>query len=269
MLLNELESRFNLLLTPGEFKDFCPNGLIVKGSSGDPQVTSVVTGVSLRADLISRAIANGSNVIVVHHPNGFWFSDKEKRVLDTQYGEYMRMLLQNRISLFGFHLPLDAHPTLGNNATVYKLLGLKGTLIARSDRPNHPDRLMEGNTSFADRFMDGNIGFGGVGVITDELLRKVFPHGYQSFGFESGKEYKVAICTGSGTSELEKARARGYNMFITGEIRESTPIYSAETGMAVIAAGHHRSEIFGVENIATWLNDNGVDARFIDLDNPI
>lgn len=258
MLLSELESRFNLLLTPGEFKDFCPNGLIVKGSSGDPQVTSVVTGVSLRADLISRAIANGSNVIVVHHPNGFWFSDKEKRVLDTQYGEYMRMLLQNRISLFGFHLPLDAHPTLGNNATVYKLLGLKGTMMGCSDGPNLPGR-----------FMDGNIGFGGIGVITDELLRKVFPHGYQSFGFESGKEYKVAICTGSGTSELEKARARGYNMFITGEIRESTPIYSAETGMAVIAAGHHRSEIFGVENIATWLNDNGVAAMFIDLDNPI
>ena len=58
-------------------------------------------------------------------------------------------------------------------------------------------------------------------------------------------------------------------MFITGEIRESTPIYSDETGMAVIAAGHHRSEIFGVENIANWLIENGVDARFIDLDNPI
>ena len=264
MLLSELETRFNLLLTPGEFKDFCPNGLIVKGSSGDPQVTSVVTGVSLRADLINRAVANGSNVIFVHHPNGFWFSDKEKRVLDTQYGEYMRMLLQNRISLFGFHLPLDAHPTLGNNATVYKKLGLKGTVMRGSDGPNLDDRPY-----LPDRFMEANIGFGGVGVITDELLRKVFPRGYQSFGFESGKEYYVAICTGSGTSELEEARERGYNMFITGEIRESTPIYSAETGMAVIAAGHHRSEIFGVENIATWLNENGVAAMFIDLDNPI
>lgn len=264
MLLSELEIRFNLLLAPGEFKDFCPNGLIVKGSSGDPQVTSVVTGVSLRADLINRAIENGSNVIFVHHPNGFWFSDKEKRVLDTQYGEYMRMLLQNQISLFGFHLPLDAHPTLGNNATVYKKLGLKGTVMQFSDGPNLDDR-----PNLPDRFMEANIGFGGVGVITDELLRKVFPHGYQAFGFESGKEYKVAICTGSGTSELEEARERGYNMFITGEIRESTPIYSAETGMVVIAAGHHRSEIFGVKNIADWLIENGVDARFIDLDNPI
>ena len=265
MLLSELESRFNLLLSPGEFKDFCPNGLIVKGSSGDPQVTSVVTGVSLRAELIQRAIENGSNVIFVHHPNGFWFSDKEKRVLNTQYGEYMRMLLQNQISLFGFHLPLDAHPTLGNNATVYEKLGLKGTVMQFADEfSNFDDK-----PNLPDRFMEANIGFGGVGVITDELLRKVFPHGYQSFGFESGQEYKVAICTGSGTSELEEARERGYNMFITGEIRESTPIYSAETGMAVIAAGHHRSEIFGVENIAKWLNGNGVNANFIDLDNPI
>lgn len=264
MLLSELESRFNLLLTPGEFKDFCPNGLIVKGSSGDPQVTSVVTGVSLRADLINWAVAKGSNVIFVHHPNGFWFSDKEKRVLDTQYGEYMRMLLQNRISLFGFHLPLDAHPTLGNNATVYNKLGLKGTVMQGADGLYFDDKPL-----LPDRFMEANIGFGGRGVITDELLCKVFPHGYQSFGFESGKEYAVAICTGSGTSELEEARERGYNMFITGEIRESTPIYSAETGMAVIAAGHHRSEIFGVENIANWLIENGVDAKFIDLDNPI
>ena len=264
MLLSELESRFNLLLTPGEFKDFCPNGLIVKGSSGDPQVTSVVTGVSLRADLINWAVAKGSNVIFVHHPNGFWFSDKEKRVLNTQYGEYMRMLLQNQISLFGFHLPLDAHSTLGNNATVYQKLGLRGTVMQGADGLYFDDKPL-----LPDRFMEANIGFGGVGVITDELLCKVFPHGYQSFGFESGKEYAVAICTGSGTSELEEARERGYNMFITGEIRESTPIYSAETGMAVIAAGHHRSEIFGVENIANWLIENGVDARFIDLDNPI
>ena len=242
----------------------CSPLLIVKGSSGDPQVTSVVTGVSLRADLINWAVAKGSNVIFVHHPNGFWFSDKEKRVLDTQYGEYMRMLLQNRISLFGFHLPLDAHPTLGNNATVYNKLGLKGTVMQCAHGPYFSDK-----PNLPDRFMEANIGFGGVGVITDELLRKVFPHGYQSFGFESGKEYKVAICTGSGTSELEEARERGYNMFITGEIRESTPIYSTETGMAVIAAGHHRSEIFGVENIANWLIENGVDARFIDLDNPI
>ena len=174
MLLSELESRFNLLLTPGEFKDFCPNGLIVKGSSGDPQVTSVVTGVSLRADLINRAIENGSNVIFVHHPNGFWFSDKEKRVLDTQYGEYMRMLLHNQISLFGFHLPLDAHPTLGNNATVYNKLGLRGTVMQGADGIYFDDKPY-----LPDRFMEANIGFGGVGVITDELLRKVFPHGYK------------------------------------------------------------------------------------------
>lgn len=223
-----------------------------------------MTGVSLRADLINWAVAKGSNVIFVHHPNGFWFSDKEKRVLNTQYGEYMRMLLQNQISLFGFHLPLDAHPTLGNNATVYNKLGLRGTVMQGADGIYFDDKPY-----LPDRFMEANIGFGGVGVITDELLHKVFPHGYQSFGFESGKEYAVAICTGSGTSELEEARERGYNMFITGEIRESTPIYSAETGMAVIAAGHHRSEIFGVENIANWLIENGVDARFIDLDNPI
>jgi len=264
MRLSELEDRLNLLLTPGEFKDFCPNGLIVKGSAGDPKITRVITGVSLRQSLIEWALSGGFNAIIVHHPNGFWFSEKDKRVLDTQYANYMRTLLKYEISLFGYHLPLDAHSTLGNNATVYNKLGLKGTVMQFSDGPNFDDK-----PNLPDRFMEANIGFGGVGVITDELLHNVFPRGYQSFGFESGKEYKVAICTGSGTSELEEARSRGYNMFITGEIRESTPIYSKETGMAIIAAGHHRSETFGVENLANWLIENGVDARFIDLDNPI
>ena len=260
MRLSELEERLNLVLTPENFKDFCPNGLIVRSDFGDPKVTSVVTGVSLRKSLIDWAVAKGSNVIFVHHPNGFWFSDKEKRVLDTQYGEYMRMLLRNNISLFGYHLPLDAHPVFGNNATVYKKLGLAG-IIKQSDDGSVPN--------MPERFMECNIGYGGIGVITDELLREVFPYGYQSFGFESGKEYKVAICTGSGSSEFEEARKRGYNLFITGEIRESTPIYSEETGMAIIAAGHHRSEVFGVENIANWLTEIGVESRFIDIDNPI
>ena len=264
MHLSELEDRLNLLLTPGSFHDFCPNGLIVKGSSGDPEVTSVVTGVSLRKALIEKAIATGANVIFVHHPNGFWFSDKEKRILDNQYGEYMRLLLQNGISLFGYHLPLDGHPIYGNNATVYEKLGLTGNIMQFDEGPESPAKANR-----PELFMECNIGYGGTGVITDELLHKVFPHGYQAFGFESGKQYKVAICTGSGTSELEEARRRGYNMFITGEIRESTPIYSDETGMAIIAAGHHRSEVFGVENIAGWLNEIGVEAKFIDIDNPI
>ena len=85
-----------------------------------------------------------------------------------------------------------------------------------------------------------------------------------------GKEYKVAICSGSGTSGLQEAYELGCNMFITGEIRESTPIFAEEHNMAVIAAGHHRSEVFGVMAIADFLqHECDVNATFVNFDNPI
>jgi putative NIF3 family GTP cyclohydrolase 1 type 2 len=103
------------------------------------------------------------------------------------------------------------------------------------------------------------------------MLDEAFPKGYQAFNFESGQEYKVAVCTGSAALEIDEVYAQGYNMFITGEVRESTPIFAQEHNMAVIAAGHHRTEVFCVQNLAKWINANcsGVEAKFIDIDNPV
>jgi len=103
------------------------------------------------------------------------------------------------------------------------------------------------------------------------MLAEVFPKGYQAFNFESGKEYKVAVCTGSASLEINEVYAQGYNMFITGEVRESTPIFAQEHNMAVIAAGHHRTEVFCVQNLAKWIDAkyDGVSAEFVDIDNPI
>ena len=238
MNLLTLETNLNNRLRPQDFKDFCPNGLIVD-AVGDKtrEVKKVVTGVSLSKELIEEAIKRGADVIFVHHPNGFWNSDKNKCIDNSQFGNYVRMLIQNGISLFGYHLPLDAHDTLS---------------------------WLE-----AERFMYNNIGYGGTGFITTELLDKVFPKGYQSFNFESGKTYNVAVCTGSAASEFDEVIKHGYNMLVTGEIRESTPILAKEYGIAVIAAGHHRSEVFGVRNIAKLIESMGVEAEFVDIDNPI
>lgn len=265
MRLGELEDKLNEILRPKDFKDFCPNGLIVD-AVGDKtrEIKKVVTGVSLRKELIEEAAIRGADVIIVHHPNGFWHSDKNKCVDNSQFGNYVRLLIQNKISLFGYHLPLDAHKYLGNNATVFNLLGLKKT-VEKHGAVNE----MLAVWFEADHFMYGNIGYGGPGVITTELLDKVFPKGYQSFNFESGKEYNVAVCTGSAATEFDEVVSRGYNMLVTGEIRESTPILSKEYGVAVIAAGHHRSEVFGVRNLAREIIEMGVDAEFVDIDNPI
>ena len=266
MNLNELELSLNRTLHPETFHDFCPNGLLLDALGNKTSlVHKVVTGVSLRDDLISAAIDKHADAIIVHHPNGFWQSDKDKRILNSQYARYMRRLVNAGISLFGYHLPLDAHETLGNNATVYRMLNLEGVLTTLCLDGQYRDFTKLG----PDRFGHDDICYGGKGIITDELLAQVFPHGYQSFEFEPGHKYKVAICTGSGTSEMEYAADHGYDMFVTGEIRESTPIFAKERGMAVISAGHHRSEVFCVRNVAEWLTEGGVDAEFVDIDNPI
>ena len=257
MNLSELEQNLNHLLNPGLFKDYCPNGLIVKTEEGDPEVKGVITGVSLRLDLIAAAVEKGANVIIVHHPNGFWKSEKDKRILDN-VNNYARVLIKMGISLFGYHLPLDAHLHVGNNARIYELLNLEPSISLCRKNGYCPRAFMEG------------IGYMGHGIITDDMLKTVFPNGYQAFNFKSGKEYKVAICSGSGTSGLQEAYDLGCNMFITGEIRESTPIFAAEHNMAVIAVGHHRSEIFGVLAIADYLRTEcKLDAKFVNIDNPI
>ena len=273
MNLVELETRLNELLRPQDFKDFCPNGLIVD-AVGDKKhkISKVVTGVSLRKELIQRAIRKGADVLFVHHPNGFWNSDKNKCVDNSQFGNYVRMLIKYGISLFGYHLPLDANDQYGNNVSLFDALGLQRTKWEDCSMPSDP--RMNGiiaRRSIPDRFMYNNIGYGGPGVITKELLDEVFPKGYRAFNFVPGVEYNVAVCTGSAASEFDEVVKRGYDMLVTGEIRESTPILAEEYGVAVIAAGHHRTEVFGVQNIARMINNWELDisAEFIDIDNPL
>lgn len=271
MNLLTLETNLNNTLCPQDFHDFCPNGLIVDALGNKMrEVHKVVTGVSLRKELIEEAETRGADVIFVHHPNGFWNSDKNKCIDNSQHGNYVRMLIQKGISLFGYHLPLDAHEEYGNNISLFNALGLEKTQWEFCNGPFNP--LLNGTNmrrNVADRFMYDNIGYGGPGVITKELLDKVFPKGYQSFNFESGKKYNVAVCTGSAASEFDEVIKHGYDMLVTGEVRESTPILAEEYGIAVIAAGHHRSEVFGVQNIADYIKRMGVDAEFVDIDNQI
>ena len=249
MTLFDLELALTKLLKPGDFHDYCPNGLIVDSTGNlSRPVLKVVTGVSLREKLIDEAIERNADAIIVHHPNGFWFSEKDKRVA-YENGRYLRKLIANKIDLFGFHLPLDAHPIEGNNVSIRDALGLERTTVV-------------------DTFMDG------IGRICEgslDRLSEAFPHGYQVYGnpIEPGRQYIVGICSGSGTSGLEEAVDIGCSAFITGEVRESTPIFAEEHDITVIAAGHHRSEVFGVRNLARWLTDNHVPAEFVDIDNPV
>ena len=119
MNISDFSAWLNDLLEPHLFKDYCNNGLCVEASD---KVTRVVTGVSFRDRLIDAAIEKKADCIIVHHPNGFWKG--EDRVLVGKFGERMRRLMQHGISLYGFHLPLDGHMEIGNNALIARALGL-------------------------------------------------------------------------------------------------------------------------------------------------
>ncbi len=256
MKLTEFSAWLNEYLVPQAFHDYCVDGLCVEAND---KVTRVVTGVSFRDRLIDAAIEDGADCIIVHHPNGFWKG--EDRVLTGKFGERMRRLMRHGISLYGYHLPLDGHPEIGNNALIARGLGLKNLqgFLKDGDMPN----------SFV-----GWVGEFESPLSQDEFVsaaEKVFAHGVQNklfYGSETIK--KVAVCSGSGASGMDEAIALGCDAFVTGEIKEAVPIAVEEAGFNMITAGHHRTEIFGVLALASKIRESlQIPAKFIDIDNPV
>lgn len=253
MELKLFSAWLNDLLTPQDFHDYCTDGLCVEAND---KVTKVVTGVSFRDRLIDAAIEEKADCIIVHHPNGFWRS--EDRVLVGKFGERMRRLMRHDISLYGYHLPLDGHMEIGNNALIAKAMGLN---------------IVDGFMREGEKFV-GWIGeFDGVASQEEFLARAetAFPHGIQNrlmFGSKTIK--KVAICSGGGSSGIEEAFSLGCDAFITGEIKESVPITCEELGFNLINCGHHRTEVFGVRALAQKIQEElMIPAKFVDLDNPV
>lgn len=260
MKFGKFDSELSSLMRAWNFDDYCPNGLLVDPvMDNERMVNKVVTGVSLCDDLIDAAVESKADVLVVHHPNGFWKSEKDKRLVGT-FGRYMTKLVKAGIALYGYHLPLDAQPDIGNNACIAELLERDG------GNPGHRDWM---------RFMEQDIGIITTACVNADILGAAFPKGWRAFGPAlENREYVVGICSGSGTSGLQAAVDCGCTMFVTGEIRESTPIFAKENGITVISAGHHRSEVFGVRALATYIKEHrggfrGCTAKFIDIDNPI
>lgn len=253
MELRDFSKWLDDLLHPEKFRDFCVDGLCVEAAD---RVTKVVTGVSFRNSLIDAAVEEGADCILVHHPNGFW--NGEKRLPVGNFASRLRKLFVNGISLYGYHLPLDGHPEVGNNALIAKALGMK---------------IVEG-------FMvEGEAPVGYVaefdrGFSRGEFLaaaERAFAHGIQNAFWHGPEEIRrVAICSGSGAGGIEESLELGCDAFVTGEIKESVPILCEELGVNLLCCGHHRTEIFGVRALAEKIrNDLGIEAKFIDIDNPI
>lgn len=235
------------LLEPGRFKDYGPNGLQVEGRS---EVRKIVSGVSASRALIEAAIGAGADAILVHH--GLFWRDQDRRVTGWMKAR-LAPLLAADVNLFAYHLPLDAHAELGNNAQ----FGTKLKLVADA------------------RFGEQDLGFIGnaaqpltVAALT-ALLQYRLNRAPTVVEGDGRPIRRVAWCTGGAQGYFEAAIAAGADAYLTGEISEQQTHYARETGVAFFACGHHATERFGAPAVAERVAQQfGLEHEFIEVDNP-
>ncbi len=252
MLRKEFDLLLDHALSPNLFRDYAPNGLQVEGKT---EINRVVTGVTASQAFIDAAIAYKADAIFVHH--GYFWKNEAPQIVGMKYRR-IASLIKNDINLYSYHLPLDVHPVLGNNAGLANALGLVKRTSLQS---NLPLTQSIGLLGMLDRPMQSN-----------EFKSLVECAVNRSILFEIVNKkpiQKVALCTGGAQVYIEQSAVLGADVFITGEVSEETIHFAREMGIHFIAAGHHATERFGAQSICKFLKtEYGLDAIFIDIDNP-
>lgn len=246
----QLLQTLDALLQPERFRDYGPNGLQVEGAV---IVRKIVSGVTASRALIEAAIAAQADTILVHH--GLFWRGQDGRVTGWMK-QRLALLLAHDINLLAYHLPLDAHPELGNNAQLGLQLGLQASA----------------------RFGEQDLGFLGARTETtgfetaEGLAQHVENKLNRPVVLVNGAQRairKVAWCSGGAQGYFEAAIAAGADAFITGEISEPQAHYARECGVAYLACGHHASERYGAPAVAAHVAAQlGLAHEFIDIDNP-
>jgi dinuclear metal center YbgI/SA1388 family protein len=249
---NELEQFLNTLLKPENIKDFAPNGLQIQGSD---EIRKIVTGVTATQALIDEAIKQKADTILVHH-GYFW--KNESYVIRGMKHKRIKALLDNNINLFAYHLPLDIHPTLGNNAQLAQLFGI--TVTDGLERGNPLSIAMQGE------FAQALTGEALATLISSKLSRECL-----HISPPSNKKIKtIAWCSGGGQNYVELAAEQGIDAFISGEISEQSTHVATEMDIHFFACGHHATERYGAKALGEYINEQlGTEVCFIDIDNPV
>lgn len=244
----ELEKYLNQLLKVDEFDDLGPNGLQVEGR---PQIEKIITGVSGCVELFEKAIQENADTIIVHHGIIWEF---ENPVFKGGYKKRVKLLLENNINLFGFHLPLDAHDEFGNNAVLADILGLE-------------DRQPFGSFNGTKVGVKGQIGQSSDHVF--ETIKKEINSDAVIFPSGPGKIEQAGIISGGAEKSIKEAVAEGLDLFLTGEVSEHIMHYAREEGIHFVAAGHHATECYGAQALGQHLADKfDLDVEFINIPNP-
>jgi dinuclear metal center YbgI/SA1388 family protein len=242
-----LEAHLARLLDVARFRDYSPNGLQVEGRAA---IARIVTGVTANAALIEAAIAAKADAVIVHH--GWFWRNEDPRLVGMKRRR-VALLLANDISLFSYHLPLDAHPTLGNNAQLARRLGwrIRGWAgeqgVVAHGAPARPMSL------------------GRLAADVERALGRA----PLVVGDPSHRICRLAWCTGGAQGFIETAVSLGVDAFLTGEVSEQTVHVARECRIAFIAAGHHATESGGVRALGAHLARRfGIVHTHVDIPNP-
>lgn len=247
---NRLEAYLDELLAPSDYPDYAPNGLQVQGGE---EVRTLVTGVTASAALLEVALDVGADAVLVHH--GYFWKGEDPRVTGMK-ARRLRLLLGARMSLLAYHLPLDVHPELGNNAGLARLLGLE--VEARHTAKGVPGLLWTGRLPEP----------AGSAVVAERIEHALGPRPVCVDGHQGPIE-RVAWCSGGADGLIEQAAELGVDAFITGEISEPTAHIARERGICFFAAGHHATERAGVQAVGARLSEAlGINHHYVEIDNP-
>jgi dinuclear metal center YbgI/SA1388 family protein len=254
-LIVDILAEVDQLLQPSRFEDYGPNGLQVPGPH---EIATIVTGVSAHVELFERARAQSADLILVHH-GLFWGSGIGS--IDVTMKRRLKLLFDADIALAAYHLPLDAHPEIGNNALIARALGATELqpFAMHKGQPIGCIATLQGNGIDAD-------GPNGLFAAVKQLT------GQQPLVLANGPEtvHTIAIVTGAGTDYLQEAVTAGADAFITGEPAERAMALAAEGGIHFVAAGHHATETFGIRRLGERLQQEfSLKHVFIDVKNPI
>lgn len=243
-----LQQYLENLLEVARFKDYCPNGLQVEGRAG---IQRVVCGVTASQALLDAAVARQADAVLVHH--GYFWRGEDGRITGLRRRR-LATLITHDINLFAYHLPLDAHPELGNNAQLARLMGWEA----------------EG------RFGEQDIGWLGrlrqpltLGALARQAAARLGRDPLM-LGDQNQLVRRIAWCTGGAQGYFEQAAACGVDCYLSGEASEPTTHLSRETGVAYLGLGHHASERYGVQALGAHLAECfGLEVEFVEIDNPV
>lgn len=246
----ELEQLLNRTLNSDAISDYAPNGLQVEGKSA---VRKIVTGVTACQALLDYAVEQQADAILVHH-GYFW--KNESPLIRGMKGKRIRTLLTHNINLYAYHLPLDVHPELGNNALLAEMLGIENLQSLEQSAVSIP--------------VYGELQTALSGAELAQRIATVLKREPLHCGDNAPSQIRtVALCTGGGQDYIDLAAAQGIDAFISGEVSERTIHSAREQGIHFYAAGHHATERYGIKKLGEWLQQHyALDVIFHDIDNP-